>query len=82
MTGPARVEPTSVRGLLLSPTTTAGALMGGTIGAYTAGPADTLAGFVIGAAVGAAYGYAVDAAFAHHGQRNEADASPNSSRRS
>lgn len=50
------------RSWFLSPTMTAGALMGGTIGAYAAGPAGALAGVVIGGATGAAYGVAVDSA--------------------
>ncbi len=82
MTGPARIEPISFGGLLLSPTTTAGALMGGTIGAYTAGPVGTLAGVVIGGTVGAVYGYAVDTVFARHERTHGAGVNPDSSHRS
>ena len=82
MREPGKVESSDVRGWLLSPTTTAGALMGGTIGAYTAGPVGTLAGVVIGGAVGAAYGYAVDTVFARREQTNGAAANPDGPRRS
>ncbi len=60
MAGHVKTEGPAFRAWLLSPTSTSGALMGGTIGAYAGGPFGALAGVVIGGATGAAYGFVVD----------------------
>lgn len=82
MTGPQKAETTSLRDLLLSPTSTSGALMGGTIGAYVGGPIGAIAGVVIGATTGAAYGSMIDLHFgskASGRERHDASAGPNGS---
>jgi hypothetical protein len=49
MTGPEKIEPTSFRRWLVAPTTMAGVITGGTLGAFTGNPILTVAGMATGA---------------------------------